>query len=766
VRLVGVLHNSRPPRVLPSGFVRLACQDDPVSALADADVPTVLRGLDAEQREAAEAVRGPVCILAGAGTGKTRAITHRIAFAVRTGTVAPAHVLALTFTARAAGELRGRLRLLGVGSVQARTFHSAALRQLQYFWPRTVGGELPAVLKSKISLLAEVASRLRLGLSASDLRDVASEIEWMKALQRPPDDYASSVLLAHRVAPRPVADVVALYAGYEDLKLRKNLFDFEDLLLQATALCETEPEVAAQVRDQYRYFVVDEYQDVNPAQQRLLDAWVGHRDDICVVGDPEQTIYSFAGASPEYLTGFGERYPQATVVRLVRDYRSTPQVVALANRLSGGALVAQLPPGPAPALAAYDDEVAEAAAVAKRAASLIADGMPASEIAVLFRINAQSETYEQALAEVGVPYVLRGGERFFERPEVREAVFLLRGAARGDQSGEGTLADAVRAVLGAMGFSPTPPAGSGAARDRWESLAALVRLAEERGMVPAAADPVDAADAADPAADPADAAEETADRGTGEVGRPGLAGLAGFVADLEERASLQHAPVVDGVTLASLHAAKGLEWDAVFLVGLVDGTLPIVYAETAAQIDEERRLLYVGITRARRHLALSWAAARSPGGRATRRPSRFLDVLRDATTVEASPRSAPPTSGGRRALGAERCRVCQKLLTSGAARKLGRCTDCPGSVDEELFERLRTWRLERSRELKQPAFCVFTDATLTRIAEVRPQTTQELASIGGVGPAKLAAYAAQVLDLCGTGDTLRDAAKNTKQIPG
>jgi DNA helicase-2/ATP-dependent DNA helicase PcrA len=687
-----------------------------VTAVAERDVPDVLSELDAEQREAAEAVRGPVCILAGAGTGKTRAITHRIAFAVRTGTVAPAHVLALTFTARAAGELRGRLRLLGVGTVQARTFHSAALRQLQYFWPRTVGGELPAVLKSKVPLLAEVAGRLRLGLSSSDLRDVASEIEWMKALQRPPDDYASSVLLAHRIAPRPAADVTAMYTGYEDLKVRKNLFDFEDLLLHATALFETEPEVAAQVREQYRYFVVDEYQDVNPAQQRLLDAWLGSRDDLCVVGDPEQTIYSFAGASPEYLTSFGTRYPKATLVRLVRDYRSTPQVVALANRLSGGSLVAQLPPGPAPTIAGYDDEVAEAAAVAKQAATLIASGTPASEIAVLFRINAQSETYEQALAEVGVPYVLRGGERFFERPEVREAVFLLRGAARGDQSGEGSVVDAVRAVLGAMGFSPTPPAGSGAARDRWESLAALVRLADERAAVPV----VDSASS----------------------------GLADFVADLEERASVQHAPVVDGVTLASLHAAKGLEWDAVFLVGLVDGTVPIVYAETVAQIDEERRLLYVGITRARTQLALSWAAARSPGGRATRRPSRFLEGLRESTTVAASPggTTRSPTAGRR--AGVERCRVCQKLLTSGAARKLGRCTDCPGSVDEELFERLRSWRLERSRELKQPAFCVFTDATLTRIAEVRPQTTQELATIGGVGPAKLTAYAAQVLELC------------------
>jgi len=683
-----------------------------VTAVAE---PELLSALDPEQRSAAEAVRGPVCILAGAGTGKTRAITHRIAFAISSGTVSPAHVLAVTFTARAAGELRGRLRGLGAGAVQARTFHSAALRQLQYFWPRTIGGELPAILKSKVPLLAEVAGRLRLGLSSSDLRDVASEIEWMKALQRPPDDYASSVLLAHRIAPRPVTEITAIYAGYEDLKVRKNQFDFEDLLLHATALLETEPAVALQVRDQYRYFVVDEYQDVNPAQQRLLDAWLGDRDDLCVVGDPEQTIYSFAGASPEYLTGFGARYPKATVVRLVRDYRSTPQVVALANRLSGGALVAQLPPGPVPAIDSYSDEVAEAAAVATKIGGLIADGTPASEIAILFRINAQSETFEQALAEAGVPYVLRGGERFFERPEVREAVFLVRGAARAEQPDEGTLADSVRSVLAAVGFGPVPPAGAGAARDRWESLAALVRLAEERVL--------------------------DGDR---------QSSLADFVADLEERASLQHAPVVDGVTLASLHAAKGLEWDAVFLVGLVDGTLPIVYAETTAQVDEERRLLYVGITRARRHLALSWAAARSPGGRASRRPSRFLDDVRAATAggAVAPTVTRPPSAAKSGRDRTERCRVCQKLLTSGAARKLGRCTECPGSVDEELFERLRAWRLERSRELKQPAFCVFTDATLTRIAEVRPQTPQELAAIGGVGPAKLTAYAVEVLELC------------------
>ena len=417
-------------------------------------------------------------------------------------------------------------------------------------------------------------------------------------------------------------------------------------------------------------------------------------------------------------------------MRLVRDYRSTPQVVALANKLSGGALIAQLPAGAVPIIDSYSDEVAEAAAVATKISRLIADGTPASEIAVLFRINAQSETFEQALAEAGVPYVLRGGERFFERPEVREAVFLLRGAARGEQPDEGTLADIVRSVLAAVGFGPVPPSGSGVARDRWESLAALVRLAEEQvGAEPASLD--------------------------GER----ASSLADFVADLEERASLQHAPVVDGVTLASLHAAKGLEWDAVFLIGLVDGTLPIVYAETTAQVDEERRLLYVGITRARRYLALSWAAARSPGGRASRRPSRFLDDLRSATAggsvQPGAARSPLAAKAGRDRV--ERCRVCQKLLTSGAARKLGRCTDCPGSVDEELFERLRAWRLERSKELKQPAFCVFTDATLTRIAEVRPQSTQELATIGGVGPAKLTAYAAEVLDICSASDSVAPA---------
>ncbi|WP_461007727.1 ATP-dependent helicase, partial [Streptomyces capparidis] len=570
----------------------------------------VLDGLDPEQREVATALRGPVCVLAGAGTGKTRAITHRIAYGVHAGVWTPASVLAVTFTARAAGEMRGRLRQLGAGGVQARTFHSAALRQLQYFWPRAVGGAMPRLLERKAQLVAEAAARCRVRLDRTELRDVTAEIEWAKVTQTVPEDYPAAVLKHGRQAPRDAAEIAAVYAAYEEGKRERGVIDFEDVLLLTVAVLEERGDVADAVRAQYQHFVVDEYQDVSPLQQRLLDLWLGGRDSLCVVGDASQTIYSFTGATPHYLLDFRTRHPGATVVRLVRDYRSSPQVVHLANGLlaqAGGAaarhrleLVSQRPPGPEPAFLEYPDEPAEAEGTARRIRALLDRGVRAGEIAVLFRTNGQSEGYEQALADHGIPYQLRGAERFFERPEVREAGMLLRGAARAGAAdrelaaAEGLPAQ-VRAVLGTRGWTTRPPAGSGAARDRWESLAALVRLAEELA-------------AARPEAD-----------------------LADFVAELDERAAAQHAPAVEGVTLASLHAAKGLEWDAVFLVGLTEGMLPIAYARTDEQVEEERRLLYVGVTRAREHLTLSWAVARSPGGRGGRRPTPFLDGLRPGT---------------------------------------------------------------------------------------------------------------------------------------
>jgi len=680
----------------------------------------VLAGLDPEQRAVAVAPRGPVCVLAGAGTGKTRALTHRIAFGVHSGQVDAARVLSLTFTARAAGELRGRLRGLQVDGVQARTIHAAALRQLRYFWPQVIGGEPPTVLAQKAALVAEAASRLRVRVDRTALRDLASEIEWAKVSQIAPDDYPAAAVTSARVMPAdlPPGEVARVYAAYDDVKRGRGQIDFEDVLLLTAGMLDDDSRMATSVRSQYQHLLVDEYQDVSPAQQRLIDLWLGDGDDLTVVGDAAQTIYSFTGASPRFLTGFAQRYPQATVVRLVRDYRSTPQVVGLANRVLASAvvapelrltLVAQRPDGPEPAFVAHPDEPAEAADVVVRIKRLIAAGTPAREIAVLYRVNAQSEVYEEELARCGVDYVVRGGERFFERPEVREAVTLLRGSLRAGESvaADESLTALVSSVLATAGYSAAAPSGQGSARTRWESLAALVALAGEVSAV-------------------------TPD-----------AGLAEFVAVLDERAAMQHAPTVDGVTLASLHAAKGLEWDAVFLVGLVDGTVPITYATTPAQVEEERRLLYVGITRAREHLTFSWATARNPGSRGQRRPSRFLDGLRPGEATATAGRTSG--AGSRRRKGAARCRVCGRALTTAVERKLRHCSECEVDVDLELFERLREWRREEAQRTSVPAYVVFTDVTLTAIAQDRPSSEVELVGVPGVGPSKLARYGPAVL---------------------
>ncbi|MDN5751327.1 MAG: ATP-dependent helicase, partial [Pseudonocardia sp.] len=406
-----------------------------------------VEGLDDEQRAAVTAPRGPVCVLAGAGTGKTRTITRRIAHLVSTGHVAPGQVLAVTFTARAAGELRTRLRSLGVSGVQARTFHAASLRQLRYFWPRVVGGDQWQLLEGKLRVVGQAASRLKVATDAASLRDFAGEIEWAKSSLVTAETYAAEVARLRRETPAPAEQVAAVYAGYETLKNRAERLDFDDLLLHTAAALEEHVGVAEEFRERYRCFVVDEYQDVTALQQRVLDAWLGERDDLTVVGDANQTIYTFAGASPRHLLDFPRRFPEAVVVRLQRDYRSTPQVVACANTLIGAArgraagsrlaLIGQLPPGPEPDFTEYDDEPAEAAAVAAEIRRLVDSGEQAGEIAVLFRINAQSQVYEEALTELGVPFQVRGGERFFSRPEVRKAMSVIRMAgARPDIVGE------------------------------------------------------------------------------------------------------------------------------------------------------------------------------------------------------------------------------------------------------------------------------------------------------------------------------------------
>ncbi|MFD0133580.1 ATP-dependent DNA helicase UvrD2 [Streptomyces sp. NPDC127159] len=701
----------------------------------------VLDGLDPEQREVATALRGPVCVLAGAGTGKTRAITHRIAYGVRSGVLQPSSVLAVTFTNRAAGEMRGRLRQLGATGVQARTFHSAALRQLQYFWPKAVGGGIPKIIDRKIQIVADAAAACRIRLDRNELRDAAAEIEWAKVTQTVPADYAAAAVKSGRDVPRDPAEIAQLYAAYEDLKRDRAVIDFEDVLLLTVGILQDRHDIADEVRAQYQHFVVDEYQDVSPLQQRLLELWLGDRDSLCVVGDASQTIYSFTGATPDHLLDFRTRHPGATVVKLVRDYRSSPQVVHLANGLLAQArgraadhrleLISQRAAGPDPLYTEYADEPAEAEGAARRIRDLLATGVPPAEIAILFRTNSQSETYEQALADAGIPYQLRGAERFFDRPEVRKAGIALRGAARFGTN-DTLLDDAVdlpsqvRAVLSGEGWTPTPPAGSGAVRERWESLAALVNLAQDFAAAKAGAT------------------------------------LADLVAELDERAGAQHAPTVQGVTLASLHSAKGLEWDAVFVVGVAEGMMPITYARTDEQVEEERRLLYVGVTRAREHLHLSWALSRSPGGRPNRRPSRFLDGLRPGSSgtagraatggrggVERGFSTAGATPAPRRTNRTPaRCRVCGRTLSDAGEMKLMRCDDCPSDMDEGLYERLRAWRAVQAQRSGQPAFCVFTDRTLVAIAETAPGDPGELARVPGVGARKLNRYGADVLALC------------------
>ena len=673
----------------------------------------LLDALDPDQRQVAEHLEGALCVLAGAGTGKTRAITYRIAYGVAVGAYQPTQVLAVTFTARAAGEMRSRLADLGVVGAQARTFHSAALRQLTYFWPTAIGGRRPEIETFKGRLVGIAAHRLGLSTDRALIRDLSAEVEWAKVTMTLPEDYAQQTAALRRDPPGGLepATVAQVLAAYEEAKTERGVIDFEDVLLLMVGILLDREDIADQVRGQYKHFVVDEYQDVSPLQQRLLDLWLGRRRQLCVVGDVSQTIYSFTGATPVFLTGFTTRYEGARTVRLSRDYRSTPQVVSLANRVlsrsrrGGGALVlpagavelvAQRPSGPAVRFESYDDDVAEAAGVVEHVGRLRSAGVPLSGIAVLYRTNSQSEAIEQALSDAGIGYLVRGGERFFERDEVKRAVVMLRAAARTERAElTGDVGADTRMVLGREGWSERPPAPRGAVRERWDSLNAIVELADELG----------------------------AKRG---------ADLDGLVAELGERAAAQNAPTVEGVTLSSLHAAKGLEWDAVLLVGASEGLLPISLAEGPAAIEEERRLLYVGVTRAREHLVVSCARARNPGGRASRRPSRFLDGI--------WPTDDPDRRGGRGA--SSRPPRSPRERAKQAAAEFEADND-PATI--ALFEALRAWRAGVAKERSKPAYTVFADTTLRSIAVVKPGRLPQLSLIHGVGAVKLKEYGADVL---------------------
>lgn len=559
-----------------------------------ADAEDILAGLDPEQREIAESLRGPVAVLAGAGTGKTRAITHRIAYGVRTGVYAPDRVLAVTFTRKAAGELQGRLRGLGAEGVRAQTFHGAALAQLGHFWPQVIGGAAPQILSGKVSAVSQVAEAHGTRLGSESLRDVASEIEWRKTSMLSIDAYAEHV--SERPIPMGLTpeQLIELHRGYAALLEERRQIDFEDVLVLMTGMLEAEPAVALQVRERYRFFTVDEFQDVSPLQHALLGVWLGDRDDVCVVGDASQTIYSFAGASSSYLLRFGVAHPNAREVRLERNYRSAEPIVRVANRLMRdrpGALTLRATrdatgadktaPRP-PTFEWFAADRDEARGVADSIAAAMRSGTPASEIAILYRTNAQSAHYEEALRQRGISFRVHGAQRFFDRADVRQAVMMIRGEAK--VADTRPLFQIVSDVLRSIGWSAKAPEGA-AEREKWEALSALLTLVDEM---------------------------------------PAGAGIAAFSEEILARQRTQHEPTVEAVTLSAIHAAKGLEWSLVHVVGLAEGLLPITHAVDDESIEEERRLAYVAYTRAKDTLLLSGARG---GARTPRVPSRFADEV-------------------------------------------------------------------------------------------------------------------------------------------
>jgi DNA helicase II / ATP-dependent DNA helicase PcrA len=631
------------------------------------DLESVLAGLNEAQREAALALRGPVAILAGAGTGKTTTITHRIACQVRGGAFEPSQILAVTFTDKAAGELRARLVALGVEGVEARTFHSAALSQLSRMWTASTGEPLPEVLDHKAPLISSLANALPPPHRFLPRRELAGEIEWAKNRMISPGRYLDE--LGDHEPPIPAELMLRVYDGYERRKRSMGRLDFEDMLGLALRLFDEHPEAADQVRSRFAAFTVDEYQDVNPLQAALLERWLGERDDLCVVGDDYQTIYAFTGASPSHLLGFTTRFPHATVVRLEENYRSTPEVLELANRLAtrlGGfrkTLRSTRPSGAPPLARAEPDEEAEVGAVVQAVRRLHQEeGVALEEIAVLYRINARSEPFEEAFAAAAIPYQVRDGA-FLRRPGPRAVLQRLK------RSDAGSVAEAVEAITDRLGYDPeaTPDADEEVTRQsdlgRMRSLAA-------------------------------------------EFERAGGADAAAFGAELDSRFSTEHSG--RGVNLLTYHRAKGLEFDAVFLPRLLDGELPFRSGRSKADPEEERRLLYVGITRARRYLFLTWPSA----GRA--RPSPFLDEMELAPSTPSRARGAP-----------------------GPAVTVGR-----GGA---LFDRLKEWRRKRANADGVPAYVVFHDRTLVEIAERRCRDWADLAAISGVGPAKLERYADEVL---------------------
>jgi len=674
----------------------------------------LLAGLDPAQLEAVEVTRGPLCILAGAGSGKTRVISRRVAYAIATDAIQPRQALVVTFTDKAATEMRERIAGLGQPEVASGTFHATAFKQLRFFWPLLSDLPLPQVAASKLPLIAPLQQRLPGGYRFFPARDLAQEVEWAKARRLTPRTYTAGAAAAGHEGPLPPELMADLFRRYEEAKSRAGQIDFEDMLAMTVELLEGHPDALAQVRSRHRWLSVDEYQDTTALQESLLRLWLGDRDDLAVVGDVDQTIYSFTGASSEFLTGFGMRFPDARVVYLERNYRSTPQVLAVANRLLAGApalhgrakqLIPTLSGGPLPSIRSFPDAGSEAAAVIGEARRLREEGVAPAEMAILVRTNAQLPEYEDGMRAAGLAFQV-GGERFFERPEVRSAMRAVQAAARRSartqtREDEGSLsASLLRIWEEELGFEPDDEPEAEGLRQRHASLVALLGLA---GQLETAAPDAD---------------------------------LTRFVADIEARSAAESDDAAaTGIALLTFHRAKGLEWDAVFLPALEEGLLPIRRSAEPAEVEEERRLLYVGITRARRHLWLSWAHRRAgnQGREVARRSSRFLVALQRSGPVAAG-------DGHRSAAGRPRRNVAEdgSSADSNAAQRAA-------TPRTTASEGLRAWRTQRARADRMPPYVILHDATLEAIVEARPGTLADLGLVKGMGPTRLERYGEEIL---------------------
>lgn len=658
------------------------------------DPNALLDALDPDQRAVALQVKGPLAVLAGAGTGKTRAITYRIAYGVATGAFTPNSVLAVTFTRRAAFEMGQRLTQLGVPGVPARTFHSAALSQLKFFWPTAIGGQIPEIIPSKSSLVYPVMSRLGIAQGNIEFRDVVAEIEWAKVSMVDAERYGEVVRDGHPVPDGLSADEMAtILRLYEDAKRERGAIDFEDVLILMAAIMQDRPDVARQVRNQYQNFVVDEFQDVSRLQHSLLDLWIGDRHDVCVVGDVAQTIYSFAGAQSSFLVDFPKKFKGAHVLELTRDYRSTPQIVDVANSVMLGTgktsgavtLSSQRPSGAHVEFASYSSDREEAEAIASKIQELIHRGTPAHDIAVLLRINAQSELYEEVFSARQIPIALQDETPFFDRESVRRAVSHLIAVSKSGQDASDSLRDQIEEHLGAIGWTPQAPNGANAL-ERWNNLNTLIALATDSSAPD----------------------------------------LAGFIEELTLKRKAAEEPNKEGVEVMTLHSAKGLEWSAVFMPGLSEGLLPISYAKTPEAIEEERRLLYVGITRARDILELSWARSRRDGDRSKRKRSRLLNsVWPQSPSAKTKKPAHAHASSSKQAIREFQATASKETL--------------------DLFKALRSWRSDVAKLAGKPPYTVFSDLTLRELATQRPKNHRELLGISGIGEIKADAFGSSVL---------------------